>query len=167
MWTFVNWRWTLQIQFQFIKTCRPLIINPQHWSVCLFRSCQTSPDYSHSSLCPPAGSILRILHIVANIEPLPLLSLSPPAPLRKLWHKYFIVLWTKLHSSLLGGLLQSETISPLHCFLLHWRYLPLKVGQQRCLIFQRNEHYKGFVMSNKRCHYPTSGCGSLHHNVLC
>ena len=34
----------------------------------------TSPDYSHSSLCPPAGSILRILHIVANIEPLPLLS---------------------------------------------------------------------------------------------
>ena len=51
---------------------------------------QTSPHYSHSSLCPPAGSILRILRIVANIEPLPLPS--PPAPLRKLWHKYFIVL---------------------------------------------------------------------------
>ena len=32
---------------------------------------QTSPHYSHSSLCPPAGSILRILRIVANIEPLP------------------------------------------------------------------------------------------------
>ena len=89
-------------------------MNPKQWSVCLSRSCRSrpvhSPHYSHSSLCPPAGSILGILRIVANIEPLPLPS--PPAPLRKLWHKYFIVLWTKLHSSLLGGLLQSETICP-------------------------------------------------------
>ena len=139
----------------------------KHWSVYLFRSCRsTSVLTTPTPRCvhrPGAFSAFSTLLLILNLFP------SSVSVLQRHSGNYGtnILLSFELNYTVHYSVACCNPKQSAHCLFLHWRYPPLKVGQQRCLIFQRNEHYKGFVMSNKRCHYPTSGCCSLHHNVLC
>ena len=142
-------------------------MNPKQWSVCLcfIRSCRSRPVHTTPTpRCvhrPGAFSAFSALLLILNLFPSPVLQLCSGN------YGTNILLSFELNYTVHYSVACYNQKQSVHFFLLHSRYQPLKVGQERCLIFQRNEHYKGFVMSNKRCHYPTSGCGSLHHNVLC